>query len=215
MKQGRMQYGADVQLLQRAGRGDKDAFGQLYIRYFHTVKSFLVSRNGHNCSPDDLTQEVFTRAWQHAGQFRGDSSVKTYLFGVALNVACEEAAKTRLRLRSVRIEGPRAEECPYCEQHCPLTAPEANLCQEQQQLALARLIKSLPARFSQAIKLVVQDGLTPREAAAQTGCTEAAFKKRFRQAVRTLQSSRKVLPPGPITGSPQRRPTGCKKYFPS
>ena len=48
---------------------------------------------------DDATQDVFVRAWQRLGQFRGDSAFGTWLFRLAVNVMLSrrEVVATRQR----------------------------------------------------------------------------------------------------------------------
>jgi len=59
------------------------------MKYFRIVTNYLASLNGHISSLEDCTQATFIRIWQNRDKFRGDSTFKTYLFGVARNVLSE------------------------------------------------------------------------------------------------------------------------------
>ena len=59
---------------------------QLYIEYQKDVFNYLLSLTHNTTVAEDMTSETFLRALQGIWKFRGDSSVKTWLFGIARNV---------------------------------------------------------------------------------------------------------------------------------
>jgi RNA polymerase sigma-70 factor (ECF subfamily) len=74
--------GDDVRLAQE---GDAEAFERVYRRHagrIHTLCSRMVTPG----EADDLTQEVFIRAWQKLSLFRGDSAFGTWLYRLAVNL---------------------------------------------------------------------------------------------------------------------------------
>jgi len=73
---------ADVAL---AASGDADAFERLYRAHSARVHS-LVRRMLDVDEADDVTQDVFIRAWQKLGTFRGESAFGTWLHRLAVNV---------------------------------------------------------------------------------------------------------------------------------
>ncbi len=76
-------------LIRRASRGDRDAFGALVERYQHRVVS-VARALVHN--PDDaveLGQETFIRAFQNLPSFEGRSSFSTWLYRIATNLAID------------------------------------------------------------------------------------------------------------------------------
>jgi RNA polymerase sigma-70 factor (ECF subfamily) len=76
---------ADVAL---AAAGDTGAFERLYTRHVARVHG-LARRMAGPHSADELTQDVFVRAWQKLGTFRGDASFSTWLHRLAVNVIIE------------------------------------------------------------------------------------------------------------------------------
>ena len=69
----------------RAAEGDTDAFERLYRRHSAHVYSLCRRMIGEG-EAEDVTQEVFVRAWRKLGQFRGDSAFGTWLYRLAVNV---------------------------------------------------------------------------------------------------------------------------------
>ncbi len=89
---------ADVAL---AARGDSRAFERLYADHVSRIHS-LVCRMSGGRDADELTQDVFVRAWQKLGTFRGESAFGTWLHRLAVNVVVERhrtQAALRARLR--------------------------------------------------------------------------------------------------------------------
>jgi RNA polymerase sigma-70 factor (ECF subfamily) len=77
-----------VDYVARAAAGDVRAFEHLYRAHLSRVHS-LVRRMAGGRDTDELTQDVFVRAWQKLGSFRGDSAFGTWLHRLAVNVVIE------------------------------------------------------------------------------------------------------------------------------
>ena len=95
-------HGPDVR---RAAGGDHEAFERLYRAHVGRVHA-LVRRMAWDDVADDLTQEVFIRAWQKLGTFRGDSRFGTWLHRLAVNhVLSRRQTLRRQEERRVSGEG--------------------------------------------------------------------------------------------------------------
>ena len=70
---------------ERALRGDEEAFERLYRRHVARVYS-LCRRMIGEAEAEDVTQEVFVRAWRKLDRFRGESAFGTWLYRLAVNV---------------------------------------------------------------------------------------------------------------------------------
>jgi RNA polymerase sigma factor (sigma-70 family) len=68
----------------RAAAGDQDAFERLYLGHVGRVYSLAVRLAGPG-EADDLTQEVFIRAWNKLGTFKGEAQFGTWLHRLAVN----------------------------------------------------------------------------------------------------------------------------------
>src|ERR1051325_3504222 len=91
----------------RAAAGDRVAFERLYRLHVTRVFSLCARMVGDRTRAEELTQDVFVRAWEKLHLFRGDSSFATWLHRLAVNVVLNDR-KTERR-RKNRVEGGEAE----------------------------------------------------------------------------------------------------------
>jgi RNA polymerase sigma-70 factor, ECF subfamily len=81
-----------------AAAGDVRAFEALYRAHLPKIHS-LVRRMTAGRDADELTQDVFVRAWQKLGSFRGASTFGTWLHRLAVNVVIERFRTDAARRR--------------------------------------------------------------------------------------------------------------------
>jgi RNA polymerase sigma-70 factor, ECF subfamily len=86
----------------RAAAGDRGAFERVYREHVNRVFSLCARMSGDRTRAEELTQDVFVRAWEKLTLFRGESSFSTWLHRLTVNVVLN-ARKTEGRQRS-RIE---------------------------------------------------------------------------------------------------------------
>lgn len=80
-----------------AAAGDRRAFERLYRAHVDRVFSICVRMLGDRGRAEELTQDVFVRAWEKLGQFRGASAFGTWLHRLAVNVVLNERKTERRR----------------------------------------------------------------------------------------------------------------------
>lgn len=83
--------------IDRARRGDREAFAALVDRYLPPIRRFLVRLGACEPELDDLTQEVFLTMLSSLPEFRAESKMSTWLFGVAVRVARRQVAREAYR----------------------------------------------------------------------------------------------------------------------
>lgn len=86
----------DRDLIDRVRAGEKAAFRTLVERYEPVVAATVRGMLGPGDEAEDVAQETFIRFWRSIGAFRGDSSLKTYLTRIAINLSLN-ALKRRKR----------------------------------------------------------------------------------------------------------------------
>jgi len=74
---------ADEDLLAAASRGSERAFSLLVDRHQQAVRAFLRRTCSARDDAEDLAQETFIVAWSAASNFRGGSTVRSWLMGIA------------------------------------------------------------------------------------------------------------------------------------
>ncbi len=86
----------DQELVAAARDGDDGAFKELVMRYEPVVAATVTGMLGNCPEAEDVGQETFIRFYKSLKNFRGDSSVKTYITRIAMNQAINEIRrKTR------------------------------------------------------------------------------------------------------------------------
>ncbi len=91
---------ADRGLVSAAAGGSREAFDELVLRYQGQVVNLVRAMTARDGDSEDLAQEAFIRAWRAIRQFRSDSTFRTWLFGIAINVVRTHRGK-RARLRDL------------------------------------------------------------------------------------------------------------------
>jgi RNA polymerase sigma-70 factor, ECF subfamily len=88
----------DAPLVARARGGDLPAFEELYRRTAARVFALCMRMTGDLQRAEELTQDVFVRAWQKLATFRGESRFSSWLFRLAVNVVLSAQRARRLEL---------------------------------------------------------------------------------------------------------------------
>src|SRR6266481_1249473 len=76
---------ADADLVERYLAGDTTAFDEIMIRYERQVYRVCYRFVNNRDDAMDLAQEVFVKAFEHLSSFRRESSMKTWLYRIAMN----------------------------------------------------------------------------------------------------------------------------------
>ena len=74
--------GRDEVLVDRLRAGDREAFDDIYQRYFKRVYAFLDKRLGNRADTEETTQEVFINIFSSIDSFRGDAPFAAWIFGL-------------------------------------------------------------------------------------------------------------------------------------
>lgn len=95
----------DPELLRKAQRGDRGAYGQLVLAYQDRLYNAIVKMVGDRDEARELTQETFVRGLDKIDTFRGDASPYTWLFRIGINLAISQLRKTQ-RHRTFSLDQP-------------------------------------------------------------------------------------------------------------
>lgn len=98
-----------IGLVERAQRGDNAAFAQLYDRYLDQVYGYVQRRVGHRQTAEDLTGDVFLRAYRRLGQFEWQGKdLGAWIMTIARNRVHDHFKSARFRMeRSAEIDADR------------------------------------------------------------------------------------------------------------
>lgn len=170
----------DVGLHERFRNGDAAAFERIVTEHRRAVYSMARRLLGSHAEADEASQQTFVRAWRGRSRFRGDASIRTWLIGIALNVA--RSMRGRPRGGEVEIE--------FLEHVADRReGADERLHREEARERVRRAVAKLPPRQREVVTLKVFSELTYREVAGMMELSEGAVKAHLHQAVANLRSA--------------------------
>jgi RNA polymerase sigma-70 factor, ECF subfamily len=184
---------AEPGVLTASRAGDEAAFAALVERHRRELQVHCYRMLGSLEDAEDLTQETFLRAWRKRESFRGESSFRAWLYGIATN-ACLDALARRPRVAPQESERPLGEVSwlqPYPDRLLVAPSdeePEAELvAKETIELAFIAAIQLLPPK--QRAVLISKDvlGWSVAECAALLDTSVAAVNSALQRARATLK----------------------------
>ncbi|MDP1616077.1 RNA polymerase sigma factor [Phenylobacterium sp.] len=168
----------DEELLTRVARGDPAAVRALMARKLSRINGLAVRMLGDATEAEDVTQEVFVRAWRQAEHWKpGVAKFDTWLHRVALNL-CYDRLRRR---REIPTEAPP-------EQIDEGPAPDRNLEAADVGDRVAAALARLPDRQREAIVLCHYQELGNIEAAALMGVSVEALESLLSRGRRALRA---------------------------
>jgi RNA polymerase sigma-70 factor (ECF subfamily) len=170
----------DSTVVSRLRAGEAAAIGELYDRHQSAVHAFGRRLLGDTASAEDLVHDVFVALPKAMGGFRGESSIRTFLISMAVNLArhhVRSATRRRLAMDRFSLETPSA---PYerPDQH----ADRVDLGRE-----LMRALDKLPLDQRVAFVLCEVEERTSRDAAEIVDAPEATVRTRLFLAKKKLR----------------------------
>lgn len=167
---------ADVESLdaRRAATGDEAAFERLYRRHVARIHT-MVRRMAGPDAADDITQDIFVRAWDKLSTFRGESAFGTWLYRLGVNVVLSRRRSDR-NDRTWILDDELA--LAAATQHSPHPAARLDL-----DAAIARL----PDGARKVFVLHDVEGWTHEEIAEQMGLVPGTSKSQLSRARAALR----------------------------
>jgi len=178
----------DPEIIHSVLKGKKDNFRILvdehHASVFHIAMGFVHDRD----EAEDLTQEVFIRAWQSLDKFRGDSSFSTWLHRIAVNACLNNARKKRGSPVISRITSLFTSESEAETQALSFSDnPEEILIKEEHSTWLQKALDTIPENQRTAIILSKYDDLPQKEIATIMNLTEGAVEALLQRAKKNLR----------------------------
>jgi RNA polymerase sigma-70 factor (ECF subfamily) len=82
-------------VVRRAQQGDVDAFERLYRAHAPAIHALARRMLGNDSAAREMVQDIFVRAWERLGSFRGESAFGTWLHRLGVNVILNQLRITR------------------------------------------------------------------------------------------------------------------------
>ena len=173
----------DRQLVARAQRGDKRAFGLLVEKYQRKLARLLSRFIRDPAEVEDVTQEAFIKAYRALPAFRGDSAFYTWLYRIGINTAKNYLmAMGRRAPTSTEVEADEAEGFDEGEQLRDINTPESLLLSNEIAQTVNATIEGLPEELRTAIQLREIEGMSYEDIAKVMDCPIGTVRSRIFRA---------------------------------
>jgi len=151
----------DLDLAERHRYGDEEAFGEVYQRFVALVFNLALRMAGKAEEAEDLTQEIFLRVYRHLGRFNGRSTLKTWIYRVALNHCRSKLGRKRYPMQPLAEENEGEGIHLIDDRRGPEERTLANDAAQRVNLSL----RQLKPHFREAVVLRDLEGLSYEEIA--------------------------------------------------
>lgn len=180
---------ADVELVQRAQSGDRDAFRQLVERYQTKIAGLALGMLRNRDDALDIVQEAFTKAYQNLDRFQGNASFYTWVYRIAMNL-CIDQQRRDGRMTPVPLDLPdRPEESAIPVDDGPRPDEPFDRARDGQIAERLRAaVADLTPEHRAVILLREVEGLSYEEIAEALDCPKGTVMSRLHYARRQLQS---------------------------
>jgi RNA polymerase sigma-70 factor (ECF subfamily) len=173
----------DRELVARAQRGDKRAFGLLVEKYQRKLARLLSRFVRDPAEVEDVTQEAFIKAYRALPAFRGDSAFYTWLYRIGINTAKNYLmALGRRAPTSTEVEAEQAEGYEEAEQLRDINTPESVLLSNEIAATVNTTIAELPEELRTAIQLREIEGMSYEDIARIMDCPIGTVRSRIFRA---------------------------------
>jgi RNA polymerase sigma-70 factor, ECF subfamily len=146
----------EAALITKAQSGNRNAYGELVRHHHPGVINVIYRMCGDVELAEDAAQDAFIRAWMHLPTFRPGTSLRNWLYRIAINAALD------ILRRDARIAGVDFETLPTPD---PQAGPEAALLQNERKVAVQQAILALTDPCRSVLVLREYGGLTYQEIA--------------------------------------------------
>ena len=168
--------------------GSETAFDWLVTHYHGPVYSLSLSMLGDTADAADSTQEVFLKAFRGIRSFRRGSSLKTWLYRIAVREALNNRRWFKRHLqKNISIDAEPDEGCAAVEVEDHSATPYDQMAAHEIQTAVQGALQQIPEVFRSAVVLRDLEGLSYEEVAEVLDCSVGTVKSRILRGRRTLK----------------------------
>jgi RNA polymerase sigma-70 factor, ECF subfamily len=168
----------DGQLLRRIGQGDEDAMAAFYREHGRVVLAQVLLVTGERVLAEEIVQDTMLAVWRGAASFRGESSARSWVIGIA-----RRQTRDRLRGRRLRL----VDDSFLADQPGPDPGPEVLALDRAELAEVMAAIRELAAPHREVLGLVFGSGLSLPEVAGVLEIPVGTVKSRL-TAARTALS---------------------------
>jgi RNA polymerase sigma-70 factor (ECF subfamily) len=183
----------EAELVSELQAGSETAFDWLVTHYHAPVYNLILSMLGDTSDAADGSQEVFLKAFRGIRKFRQGSSLKTWLYRIAIREALNHKRWFKRHLqKNISIDAAPEEGHASIEIEDLGATPFEQLASREIQIVVQHALQEVPDVFRTAVILRDLEGLSYEEVAEVLECSVGTVKSRILRGRRSL---RQVLEP--------------------
>jgi RNA polymerase sigma-70 factor (ECF subfamily) len=177
----------DRELVERAREGDGAAFQVLIERYKKKIYAVALDMTGDHHNAEDISQDVFLKAFRSLPGFKGRASVSTWLYRMAVNVCIDRSRKKAWK--ALRPKGIMTDDDIYSQAQSrnTLSDPEKELENALLQQHIRRALDNLTQRERAVFVLRHYHAMPVKEIADCLNITVGTVKSTLFRALKHLQ----------------------------
>lgn len=172
----------DQEIIDRILQGDIEAYRELIQRYQHMIYAFLYKMVNNPTDAEDLTQEVFVKAYEKLATYRGDSRFSTWLHTMARNRAIDFIRRRKFHDSD--------EQLAYIPSQRLDDSPQESLLGKERRQEIARAFAQLSDAYKEVIVLRCTHEYPFDKIASLLGVAESTARVRY---LRARQELAKIL----------------------
>ena len=188
---------SDGELVERARKGDRDAFRELVERYQRKIATLALGMLRNREDALDVVQETFTKAFQSLDRFKGDATFYTWTYRIAVNLCIDHQrreAKMPVASPEPRESGDRAADpVALLVDGAEQGDPFQRTLDSEIAGRLSAAIAELTPEHRAVILLREVDGLSYEEISRVLDCPKGTVMSRLHYARRQLQERLRAL----------------------
>jgi len=178
----------DAELVRRALARDGAAFRTIMERYNRRLYRIARGILRNDSEAEDVVQEAYVDAFAHLQDFRGESSLATWLSRITINEALGRLRRDRPAVELAAVEAQRSEARIIQFPHTGASAdPERTMAQRQILQLVERATDNLPEMFRIVFVTRVIEGMSVEETADLLGLRPETVKTRLHRARRLVR----------------------------
>jgi RNA polymerase sigma-70 factor (ECF subfamily) len=190
----------NLRLVHSLKAGDEAAYEELILRFQQSVYTLALRLLGNEAEASDVTQDVFVKVFRSIRSFRGQSSLRTWIYRITVNEA-QNARRWffRHRGREVGIAGDSEDARDWTEAIADTRrSPFEMVCDQEQQILIEAALQTINPVFREAVVLRDITDLSYEDIAEILGVSLGTVKSRILRGREALRER--------LAGTLERRP---------
>ncbi|MHC4840492.1 MAG: RNA polymerase sigma factor [Planctomycetota bacterium] len=169
----------DESLIQKAIKGDRDAYGQLVERHYGAAYASAYGVLGNAADAEEIAQETFVQAYTKLDRLREPKAWLGWIWRIARDLSLKRIRKYKRIIMTGNSPDLNEEE----------GRPSDDLQKEEEKAVLLAAMQDLPDEMREAVQMKYWQGLSYAEMAKQTGIAEGTLYQRVCRGLKKLREN--------------------------